>query len=346
MSTGASKRAGLQGVHDSPEVVVVTGASAGVGRATVREFARRGAWVGLLARGEDGLAGAQSEVEALGGRALAVPTDVADPAQVEAAAERIERELGPIAVWVNDAMVTVMAPALEISPEDHRRVLEVNYLGTVHGTLAALRRMMPRDRGTIVQVGSALSYRSIPLQAPYCASKFAVRGFTDALRSELRHDRSHVRLTMVQLPALNTPQFGWTKTTFSRHPMPVPPILQPEVAAEAIWRAAHGRRREWWVGRAVPVIVLNGLLAGLGDRYLGRYGYEAQQSDLPLPAGHRDNLYAPVPGDPGAHGIFDSQARDKSRLWWMSKRKPWLLAFLGVAAGAAAVNQLVRRARG
>jgi len=215
-------------------VAVVTGASAGVGRATVRRFAREGWSVGLLARGRDGLEGARREVEEAGGRAVVVPVDVADAEAVEAAAEEVEATLGPIDVWVNDAMVTVFSPVHEITADDFRRVTEVNYLGAVHGTLAALRRMRPRDRGTIVQVGSALAYRAIPLQSAYCATKFALRGFTDSLRTELLHEGSRVHVTSVHLPALNTPQFGWSKTAMTRQPQPVPPIFQPEVAADGI----------------------------------------------------------------------------------------------------------------
>src|SRR5690242_16190880 len=227
-------------------VVVVTGASAGVGRATARHFGERGWRVALLARGLDGLEAAKREIEAAGGEALALPTDVASHEQVEAAAERVEREWGPIDVWVNDAMATLFCEFVAIRPEDYRRATEVTYLGTVWGTRAALTRMMARDRGTIVQVGSALAYRSIPLQAPYCGAKAAIRGFTDAVRSELIHHRSRVHLTMVQLSAFNTPQFSWGRTCMSRRPQPLPPIFQPEVAARAIYYAATHRRREVW----------------------------------------------------------------------------------------------------
>jgi NAD(P)-dependent dehydrogenase (short-subunit alcohol dehydrogenase family) len=217
-----------------PEVVVITGASAGVGRATVRAFARLGAHIGLLARGHDGLNAARQEVEAVGGQALVLPTDVANDAQVEAAATAVEAAFGPIDIWVNNAMVSVFSPVKEMTPEEFRRVTEVTYLGTVHGTMAALRRMLPRDHGTIVQVGSTLAYRGIPLQAAYCGAKHAIQGFTESVRCELLHDGSHVRLTMVQLPALNTPQFGWVKNRLPHKGQPVPPIYQPGVAAEAI----------------------------------------------------------------------------------------------------------------
>jgi len=227
-----------------PEVVVVTGASAGVGRAAVREFAKAGAHIGLLARGREGLEGAAREVESTGGKALILPTDVADHQQVEAAAQAVEEKLGPIDIWVNDAMTTIFAPFRQITPEEYKRATEVTYLGVVYGTMAALKRMLARDRGTIVQVGSALAYRSIPLQAPYCGAKSAIRGFTDSLRCELLHDRSHVHITMVQMPGLNTPQFNWCKTRLPRHPQPVPPVYAPEVAGRAIVWAAHHKRRD------------------------------------------------------------------------------------------------------
>ena len=230
------------------EVVVITGASAGVGRALVREFARRGAWIGLLARGPDGLEAARIEVEDAGGRALVLPTDVADADAVEAAASAVEQTFGPIDIWINNAMVSVFSPVREMTAAEFRRVTEVTYLGIVHGTLAALRRMLSRDRGTIVQVGSALAYRGTPLQSAYCGAKHAVQGFTESLRSELLHDGSRVRVTMVQLPALNTPQFSWVKSRLPREPQPVPPIFQPEVAARAIYWSAHHHRRELSIG--------------------------------------------------------------------------------------------------
>ncbi|HSD76108.1 MAG TPA: SDR family oxidoreductase, partial [Solirubrobacteraceae bacterium] len=293
----------------TPRVVAVTGASSGVGRATAIAFGRRGDAVALIARAEDALHAAARDVEAAGGRALAVPCDVSDFEAVDAAAERIERELGPIDVWVNDAMAAVFGFVWETDPADVRRVTEVSYLGFVHGTIAALRRMRPRDRGVIVQVGSALAYRAIPLQATYCASKFAIRGFTDSLRCELLHDGSGVRLTMVQLPGLNTPQFDQVRNLLPRRPRPVAPVFQPEVAADAIAWAADHPRREVHVGANTAVIVaLNKLFPGLADRYLARTNVEAQQTAQPkLDRG--DYLYAPLPGDPGAHGRFDDEAK-------------------------------------
>jgi NAD(P)-dependent dehydrogenase (short-subunit alcohol dehydrogenase family) len=318
------------------KVVVVTGASAGVGRAAVRAFAKKGAHVALIARGVDGLEGARREVEALGRRALVCPLDVADAGAVEAAADRIERELGPIDVWVNDAMVSVFAPIIETTAEEFRRVTEVTYLGFVHGTLAALRRMRPRDRGVIVQVGSALAKRSIPLQAAYCAAKHAVSGFTESLRTELLHDKSNVHVTEVQLPAVNTPQFSWSRAKLPKQPQPVPPIYQPEVPADAIVFAATHRRREIWVAWPVAEAIVGEKLApGVADLYLAKNGYESQQTDQPIEPHRRDNLYQPLPGDYGAHGSFDDKSRSFSVGLWISKHKGALAAAL---AGTLAIG--------
>src|SRR5215208_6517037 len=328
--------------NGKPEVVVITGASAGVGRATAVAFARRGARVGLLARGRDGLEGARTEVESAGGKALVVLTDVSDADAVEAAALRIEEEFGPIDVWVNNAMTSVFSPVMEMTPEEFRRVTEVTYLGYVYGTLAALRRMLPRNRGSIVQVGSALAYRAIPLQAAYCASKHAIQGFTESLRSELIHDRSDVQLTMVQMPALNTPQFEWVRSRLPRKAQPVPPIFQPEVAAEAIYWAAHHGRDELWVGlSAVKAIAGNKIVPRALDRYLARVGYDSQQTNELADPDREDNLYEPVPGDAGAHGDFDDRSLDKSHHWWANTHRSWLLAGAIVAglAGAALVRR-------
>jgi NAD(P)-dependent dehydrogenase (short-subunit alcohol dehydrogenase family) len=314
------------------KVVVITGASAGVGRAAARAFAQRGAHVGLLARGRDGLEGARRDVEALGGRALALPTDVARADQVEEAAEAVEREFGPIDVWVNNAMVSVFSPVDQMEAEEYRRVTEVTYLGYVHGTLAALRRMKPRDRGTIVQVGSALAYRSIPLQSAYCAAKAAIRGFTDSLRCELLHDKSRVQLTMVHMPALNTPQFRWVKSRLPRKAQPVPPIFQPEVAAEAIAFAAEHPRRELWVARSTVKAILSAKLApSLGDWFLSREGYDGQMTDEPADPDRPHNLWEPLPGDHGAHGVFDDRAAGSSSELWASEHRGWLLAGAGAA---------------
>jgi NAD(P)-dependent dehydrogenase (short-subunit alcohol dehydrogenase family) len=323
------------------EVVVITGASAGVGRATARLFGTHGAHVGLLARGREGLEGARREIEESGGKALVLPTDVSDAGQVERAAAAVETEFGPIDVWVNNAMVSVFSPVKDMTPEDFRRVTDVTYLGIVHGTLSALRRMLPRDEGTIVQVGSALAYRGIPLQAAYCGAKHAIQGFCDSLWSELIHDGSHVHLTMVQMPALNTPQFSWVKSRLPRQPQPVPPIFQPEVAAEAIYYAAHHKRREIYVGWPTwKAIVGDKLAAGYADRFLARMGYDSQQYDGAASADRRDNLYDPVPGDHGAHGAFDARASSFSPEWWVDAHRHWLAAAAGVIGlvGAALVG--------
>ena len=319
-----------------PEVVVITGASAGVGRATARAFAREGAYVGLLARGQDGLEGARRDVEKLGGRALVLPTDVADADAVERAAEMVERELGPIDIWINNAMVSVFSPVKEMKPEEYKRVTEVTYLGYVYGTLAALKRMLPRDRGVIVQVGSALAYRGIPLQSAYCAAKHAIQGFVDSLRSELIHDHSNVCVTMVQLPAMNTPQFSWVKSRLPRKPQPVPPIYQPEVGAEAVLFAARNDRREMYVGYpTVEAIVGDKIAPGFADWYLARNGYEAQQTHEPVGPDRRDNLWEPVPGDHGAHGAFDNRASASSPQLWANINRNWLMMAGASLAGLA-----------
>jgi NAD(P)-dependent dehydrogenase (short-subunit alcohol dehydrogenase family) len=293
--------------------VVVTGGSAGVGRATARAFARDGAEVAVIARGEQRLAATKAELEAFGVKCVAISADVADAAAVEAAAEQVENELGPIDVWVNNAMATVFAPMSDITPEEFRRATEVTYFGSVWGTQAALRRMRPRDRGVIVQVGSALAYRGIPLQAPYCGSKHALQGFLESLRCELLHDGSRIRLTMVQLPAVNTPQFTWARGKLPRTPQPVPPIFQPEVAADAIVWAAHHPQREVMVGGpTVKAIVGNAIAPSLADRYLARNGFAAQQTSEPTNGDRPDNLFAPVDGTQAAHGPFDAQAKSHS----------------------------------
>jgi NAD(P)-dependent dehydrogenase (short-subunit alcohol dehydrogenase family) len=313
-------------------VAVITGASAGIGRAVVRQFAAQGWRVALLARGVDGLAGAKAEAEALGSEALVIPTDVADEAQVEAAAAQVERTWGRIDVWVNDAMATIFSDVMRIPPEDFRRATEVTYLGTVWGTLAALRRMKRQGHGTIVQVGSALAYRSIPLQAPYCGAKAAIRGFTDSVRCELAHDPSPVHITMVQLSAFNTPQFEWGRTTMPKRPRPMGRIFQPEIAARAIYYAATHRRREVWVGwPSVQAILGTKFFPGFLDRLLGRTAVDGQHTDEPLPADRADNLYEPVAGDHGAHGRFDALAHDTSAQWWLNRNRAAL------AAGAAGV---------
>lgn len=316
------------------EVVVVTGASAGLGRAIARHFGSKGARVGLIARGVDGLNGAKREIEAAGGAALVLPTDVADADAVEAAAARVEEEFGPIDIWVNNAMASVFSPVKQMKAEEYKRVTEVTYLGVVYGTLSALKRMLPRDRGTIVQVGSALAYRSIPLQSAYCAAKHAISGFTDSLRCELIHDHSHVRITMVQMPALNTIQFDWVKSRLKHKAQPVPPIFQPEVGARAVYWAAHHDRREVFVGMpTVGAIEVNKIIPGLLDRYLGRTGYDSQQTDEPEDPSRPNNLWEPVPGDHGAHGRFGDRAHPRSYERWVSRNRNWIAAGLCTLAG-------------
>jgi NAD(P)-dependent dehydrogenase (short-subunit alcohol dehydrogenase family) len=295
------------------EVVVVTGASAGLGRAIVRAFARQGARIGLVSRNQERLEEAKKEVESLGGQGLVLPTDVSEDERVEAVAEAVEKHFGPLDVWVNNAMVSVFSPVLKMRPEEYRRVTEVTYLGTVYGTLAALRRMIPRDHGAIVQVGSALAYRAIPLQSAYCGAKHAIQGFTESLRSELYHSGSKVHITMVQMPALNTPQFEWVKSRLRGRPRPVGRIYQPEVGADAVVYAAHHRRPEIYVGYpAVEAIMANRIAPRLLDRYLGRTGFDSQQDKEPDDPNRPDNLWETVPGDYGAHGRFDGSAHDTS----------------------------------
>jgi NAD(P)-dependent dehydrogenase (short-subunit alcohol dehydrogenase family) len=320
-----------------PDVVVIAGASAGIGRAVAQEFARHGARIGLLARSRERLEATRDEVRRLGGEALVVITDVGDDEQVEAAAERVERELGPIDIWINNAMATVFSPLHEMTAEEMRRATEVTYLGTAWGTMSALRRMRPRGRGTIVQVGSALAYRAIPLQSAYCAAKFAVRGLTDSLRSELLHDGIDIHLTMVQLSAHNTPQFDWGRSHMPNRPQPVPPIFQPEVAARGIHYAAYARRREVWVGwPAVKAILGNKLVPWFADRHLAKNAVDGQMDDEPAAADRADNLFDPPPGEYGAHGRFDDRAKDSSLQLWMTMHRGVValavaLLLLGVA---------------
>ncbi len=327
-------------------VVVVTGGSAGVGRATVEKFARSGWDVGIIARGEARLEDAADAVHALGRRACPVSADVADAAAIERAADTIESRLGPIDVWVNNAMATVFGPVAKLSAEEFRRGTEVTYLGQVHGTMAALRRMRTRNRGTIVNIGSALAYRAIPLQSVYCAAKYAARGFFDALRSEILHDRLDVHLTMVHLAAMNTPQFDWARNKMHHRPQPVPPIFQPEVAARAIHFAATHRRREIWVGfPTVKAIIAGRLAPGLLDRYLASAGYSGQLTHADKPPNSPDNLFEPAQGEWAAHGRFDSRSRPRSWEMWTSRHRDVVTAaalLLGTAGLARALTTLRR----
>ncbi|MBY8882248.1 SDR family oxidoreductase [Actinacidiphila acidipaludis] len=332
------------------ETVVITGASGGIGRATAREFARHGARIGLLARGRTGLEAAAKEVRELGGQALAVPTDVADHTAVAEAAGAVEKEFGPIDVWVNVAFSSVFAPFTEITPEEFKRVTEVSYLGYANGTREALSRMLPRDRGTIVQVGSALGDRSIPLQSAYCGAKHAVNGFTSSVRTELMHRKSNVRITVVQMPAVNTPQFSWVISRLPRHPQPVPPIYQPEVAARAVVHAAaHPQRKQYYVGASTVATILgNKVAAGLLDRYLARTGYDSQQTDERVRPGRPGNLWEPLDDedgmarDFGAHGEFDEKASARSPQTWAARHPGSLLA-AAAAAGVAGAAVATRR---
>jgi NAD(P)-dependent dehydrogenase (short-subunit alcohol dehydrogenase family) len=326
--------------EQGPEVVVVTGASAGIGRATAREFARHGASLGLIARGLDGLRATAEEVMALGGRALILPADVAEPDQVEAAAAQAEAEFGRIDVWVNNAFAGIFSPFMEITPDEYRRVTEVTYLGQVHGTRAALKRMLPRGRGAIVLVGSALAYRGIPLQSAYCGAKHALQGFQDSLRAELLHAKSAVTLTMVQLPGVNTPQFDWVRTKVPGQPQPVGPVYQPELAARAIRFAAHSGRKEVILGApALQAILGDKLASSVLDRYLADTAVEGQQGK-PVAAGRKDNLFEPVPGDHGTHGRFDAKARTGSPQLWFTRHRGPLMVLGGLAACAAAAVAL------
>jgi NAD(P)-dependent dehydrogenase (short-subunit alcohol dehydrogenase family) len=329
-------------------VVVVTGASAGVGRAAAVAFARQGARVALVARGEAGLEGAVSEIERAGGSAKVFPADVADPRAAEHVARDVEASLGAIDVWVNVAFTSVFARFMDIEPAEFKRVTEVDYLGYVYGTRAALKRMLPRNRGTVVQVGSALAYRGIPLQTAYCGSKHAIQGFNEALRCELLHDKSDVRVTMVQLPAVNTPQFDWVRSRLRKPAQPVPPIYQPEVAADAIvYAAAHPQRREYWVGGStVGTLLANAVAPGLLDRYLAKTGFSSQQADRP-DQHDPDNLFEPADGEGGhdhtAHGSFDDRAKNRSVQLWASQHHGVVAAVSGVGAALTLAAAFRRR---
>ncbi|HET9110819.1 MAG TPA: SDR family oxidoreductase [Ktedonobacterales bacterium] len=333
-----------------PEVVVVTGASGGVGRATARAFGKRGAQVCLVARGQAGLEGAKRDVEQAGGKAIIVAGDAADPQTHERAAQQAEETFGPIDIWVNVAFTTVFSPFMEVTPEEYKRVTEVTYLGYVYGTQAALRRMIPRDRGTIIQVGSTLAYRGIPLQAAYCGAKHAIQGFTESLRAELIHNKSHVRVTMPQLPAVNTPQFTWGRNKMPRKAQPVPPIYQPEVIAGAIYWAAHHKRRQIFIGASTAIVITgNKFFPGFGDWYLAKTGYDSQMRPELRDPNQPDNLFEPVDTskDYGAHGAFDDRSIGRSYEVWVAEHKGMLAGAVAGVGGAAAAGLLyMSRQRG
>ncbi len=325
---------------ENQPVVVITGSSAGLGRAIAHGFAKRGARLALLARNPEALAAAKQECEALGGTAMFIPTDVSDPDAVERAAEQIEEQLGPIDIWVNDAMVSVFSPVKEMEPSDYKRVTDVLYLGFVYGTLSALKRMLPRNRGTIIQIGSALAYRSIPLQSAYCACKHAINGFTDSLRCELYHDKSNVKITVVQMPAMNTTQFDWVKNRMPDNTQPVPPIFEPELAAEVVVAAGYAKnpRREYWVGTpTVEAIIGQKFIPGLLDRYLGATGYKSQQiKSQPRNPDAPNNLYEYVPGVHSARGKFaDRSSRTSAEIFFTLNRHWFALGALALASAGA-----------
>lgn len=326
--------------------VVITGASAGLGRAIAQEFGKTGARVGLISRDREALDATAAEVEKRGGTATTYAADVSDDRAVEAAAEYLEEHLGEIDVWVNNAMVSVFSPIKEMEAAEFRRVTEVNYLGYVHGTLAALRRMLPRDRGRIIQIGSALAFRSIPLQAAYCATKHAIVGFRDSLRCELYHDRSNVKAIVVHMPAMNTPQFTWVKSRLPNLPQPVPPIYEPEVGARVVLHAAftNSPRREYWVGGStVKAILGQKLIPGVLDRYLGKTGYKAQQRELPDSPDRPNNVYHPVSTSYGAHGPFETKSRPFSLEAEVSKHRGWFVFGCGIVGAAICAKRMLAR---
>ena len=326
-----------------PRVVAITGATAGVGRATARMFARDGIRLGLIARGQDGLEATRREVDELGGIGLAFSADVADYERLEEAADEIEEKLGPIDVWINNAMATVFAPATEVDADEYERVTKVTYLGYVHGTKVAIERMIPRNRGTIVQVGSALAYRGIPLQSAYCGAKHAIVGFTESVRTEMQHENVDIDFSMVHLPAINTPQFDWSRSKMPRRAQPVPPIFQPEVAAEAIHWAAHNPRRQYLVGAQTWKAVWGNRLApGIADYQLAENGYASQQTTQLEAPNRPDNLWSPVPGDHRAHGRFDDQSKNSDPISWISRHRGTVAAAAaGLAMAAVGVKRLL-----